>query len=257
MVRQEEGCFEYRGVRIDDTNLDDISDIVSVGSTQKGYICFNDVSNIMLAISDPGMLESVNESYISASDGMPLVWFGKLVGGKRIERVTGFDCLSHLLEEDNGLRHFLLGDTDETIEKVINMARSRNTNLQVKGYSPPFKDTFNDEDNEIIIKQINDFDADVVWVSFGGGKQEKWMHENCQKINKGLMMGVGAAFRFYIGTLTVPPKFFQKMGLQWFFRMLDNPNPDYWIRTHLPYRLKFLLSLPFEVFKTWAMGRTR
>lgn len=247
MTLRENGYFEYCGVRIDDINLDDISRKASGGLLNKGYVCFNDVSNIMRAASDPEMLKAVNDSSLSASDGMPLVWFGKMVGGKRIKRVAGFDCLTHLLEDTNGLRHFLLGDTEDTIERIIKKAKSRNSNIQVEGYSPPFKDKFDNGDNEIIIKKINDFAPNVVWVSFGGGKQEKWMNENCRKINKGVMMGVGAGFRYYIGELTMPPLILQKVGLQWFFRMLDTPKG--WFSTHIPCRLKFLCHLPYEIFK--------
>ena len=98
-----------------------------------------------------------------------------------------------------------------------------------------------------MIHKINAFAPDVIWVSFGGGKQEKWMHENYHKINKGVMMGVGAGFKFYIGELTVPPEVLQKMGLQWFFRMLDTPKG--WFSTHVPDRIKFLLQMPREVIK--------
>jgi N-acetylglucosaminyldiphosphoundecaprenol N-acetyl-beta-D-mannosaminyltransferase len=247
--------FEYCGVRIDDTNLDDISRKVSEHSIDKGYVCFNDVSNIMKAVSDPMMLRAVNDSSVSASDGMPLVWFGRMAGGNRIDRVAGFNCLSHLLEEDNGLKHFLLGDTSETIERIINKAKARNSSVQVEGYSPPFKDKFDNTDNEKIIREINDFSPDVVWVSFGGGKQEKWMNENSRKINKGVMMGVGAGFRYYIGDLTMPPKIFQRMGLQWFFRMIDTPKG--WFKTHIPCRIKFMLHLPFEAYKERQGGRRK
>lgn len=252
MTSCEKRHFQYCGVRIDDTNLDDISRKVSLSAFDKGYVCFNDVSNIMRAVSDPEMLKAVNDSSVSASDGMPLVWFGRMAGGKRINRVAGFDCLSHLLEGDNGLRHFLLGDTDDTIERIINKAGSKNSKIQIEGYSPPFMDKFDGVENEIIIKRINDFAPDVVWVSFGGGKQEKWMNENSPMLNKGVMMGVGAGFRYYIGELTMPPLTLQRMGLQWFFRMLDTPKG--WFRTHIPCRLKFLLHLPLEVFKERYAG---
>lgn len=247
MTSHDGRYFEFRGVRIDDTNLTDISRKVTKGPSAKGYVCFNDVTNIVRAIKNPLMLEAVNGAFVSAPDGMPLVWFGKLLGGKRIGRVAGFDCLRHMLEENNGLRHFLLGDTTDTIERVIKKAKCKNPKVLIGGYSPPFKDEFDLADNEAIIQEINNFDPDVIWVSFGGGKQEKWMNENYHKINRGIMMGVGAAFKFYIGKLQIPPAIVQKTGLQWFYRMLSSPKK--WFKNYALSKLIFVLYMPVEVFK--------
>ena len=163
----------------------------------------------MSAANNIDLSKAINESLLSIADGAPLAWFAKLAGLKRIERVAGFDLLKGLLESPNGLKHFLLGDTEKTINQVIKKARKKNNSLSIAGYSPPFKNQFSEDDNILIFEKINNEDPDIIWVSFGGGKQEKWMHQNIHRLNRGIMAGVGAAFKFYTGNLYSPPKIIQ------------------------------------------------
>jgi N-acetylglucosaminyldiphosphoundecaprenol N-acetyl-beta-D-mannosaminyltransferase len=242
--RVEPAYFDFKGIKIDNVNLENIIEIITMKINQKGYICVNDVRNIMFASRDRVFSNAINESLLSIADGTPLAWYGRLVGFKRIQRVAGFELMATMLESENRFKHYLLGDTEETISRVIEKARKSNNNIQIVGQSPPFRKQFTEHENEMICEKINREDPDIIWVSFGGRKQEIWMHQNISKLRRGVMVGVGAAFRFYIGDLYIPPKLFQKFGMQWVFRMINTPRAfHFYIRT-FP---KFCFYFPFEV----------
>ena len=199
----------------------------TINANDKGYICVTDVGNVIGASKDRELLEAVNRSLLSVPDGMPLVWYARLVGCKNIERIAGADLMARLLFENNGYKHYLLGDTEQTIRRVIEKAESVNGQIRISGYSPPYK-KFEIEDNASMVDRINTINPDIIWLSFGGGKQEKWMHQNFSGLNRGIIIGVGAAFKWFIGDLITPPRIFQKMGLQWLFRigqgLVENPK---------------------------------
>jgi len=246
---------QFRGVKINNICYANvyktITNLVETGG--KGYVCLTDVGNVIRATVEPSFRENVNCSLLSLADGMPLAWYTKLVGGKEIERISGMDLMVRLLTENDGRKHFLLGDTEQRINKVIEKAKELNANIQISGYSPPFKE-FDDNDNRLMIDMLNRENPDIIWVSFGGGKQEKWMHDTIPMLNRGVMIGAGAAFKFLIGELKTPPKIIQNLGLQWvsrnFQRFLHEPRKSrksfLWI---LKWKMMFVLHFPGEVIR--------
>jgi N-acetylglucosaminyldiphosphoundecaprenol N-acetyl-beta-D-mannosaminyltransferase len=212
------------GVKINNVTYRNVYNTITRNINNKGYICLTDVANVVTASKDNEFLQAINQSLLSIPDGTPLAWYGKLLGCTEIERISGPELMRRLLEHQDGLCHYLLGDTEQTINKIIQKARFNNPNLKIYGHSPPFKNNFNQDDNRHIITKINNHNPDIVWVSFGGGKQDKWMYHNFHSARRGLFIGVGAAFRFYIGELKTPPIIFQKLGVQWAFRTLQEPR---------------------------------
>ncbi len=246
MKRPEVTCFYFRGIKINNVGLDNIHEVIANNRYGMGYVCLTEVRNVITATRDKELRDAINGSLLSIADGTPLAWFGRLSGCRRIQRVAGFDLLASMLEADNGFKHFLLGDTEDVISKVIAKAKKANGNLRITGYSPPFKEHFSEDDNNTIFDNIKRADPDIVWVSLGGGKQEKWMHQNLNRLERGTMAGVGAAYRFYIGQIYVPPKVVQKLGLQWLFRMMGSSRVFHMmIRTHP----KFCFYFPLELWR--------
>lgn len=240
--------FFFRGIKINNVNFEEVLKIIRQNIHRKVYICVTDVGNVMKAQKDKGLKESINQSLLSIPDGKPLEWYGKLIGYSKIVRIPGFELMKHLFENEYEYKHFLLGDTEETQHQVIKKAKNINSRLKIDCYSPPFKNEFNDEDNKIIINKIQKSNPDIIWVSFGGTKQEKWIKNNIGAINRGIMIGVGAAFKFYIGELIIPPKQIQRIGLQWTSRLMDNPK-FFIINGPLICRIMFLFYLPIEIKK--------
>ncbi len=238
--------FHFKGIKIDNVGLDDIVETIVSNRHNRGYVCVNDVRSIMYATKDSVLYDAINNSLLSVADGTPLAWYGKLIGCKNIRRVAGFDLMSYMLENNKAYKHFLLGDTEQTINRVIEKAKKTNNDLQIVGHSPPFRKDFSEEENVAIFERINYENPDVVWVAFGGAKQEKWMHQNIQRLGRGVMVGVGAAFRFYVGDLYVPPLIVQKLGMQWFFRVMGKPAS---IPKNIRYRSLFVYYFLKELKK--------
>lgn len=246
-VSREPEHILFKQVKISNINFNEAYTTIKNNIATKGYVCLTDVGVAIMATKDDELRQAIWESLISIPDGMPLAWYGKLLGCKKIERIAGGEFLRSLLEGKNDLVHFLLGDTEKTIAQVIQKAKSVNINIQISGYSPPFVEKFTQDDTRKIFDKINEASPDIIWVSFGGGKQDKWMNQNMNLLDRGVMIGVGAAFRFYIGELKIPPQIIQNLGLQWFYRMLGDPIR--WLKRPFPLRLKFLMNFPIEVIK--------
>lgn len=250
------GCVHFMGVRIDDVDYPTLSRMIEEILEENGraYISVNDVGSVMTATWDREVREAINSSALSVSDGTPLAWFGRLSGCRSIERISGRDLMENLFANPGGYRHFLLGDTEKTIEKVKAKAADIFPGIWIDGYSPPFRE-FDDEDNLIIMEKINAANPDIIWVSLGGGRQDKWMHDHVGQLPRGVMIGVGAALRWFTGDLVTPPRFIQKMGLQWVFRIVhylaEDPsgNLKFVVGTVLKRNMIFLLNLPREVFR--------
>lgn len=244
------------GVRIDDVDYSGVTGKIRKILTRNGkaYICVNDVASVIIANQDREVFRAINSSFLSIADGTPLAWFGRLVGCRKIERISGMDLLEKLFAENTGYRHYLLGDTEHTIGRVIEKASKRYQGISIEGYSPPFKD-FDDEDNRIIFQKLNEARPDIIWISLGGGKQDKWMYNNIKDLDRGIMIGVGAAFRWFTGDLVTPPKIVQKMGLQWLYRIAhyiaENPrkNLGFVVGTVLRRNMLFIVNFPREVLK--------
>ena len=240
-------------VKLDNISLEAAAELVGSNLDKKGYVCMNDVRNIIRATRDAELKEAINASMLSLSDGMPLVWYCRLAGCRNIERITGFGIMRRLMETPNHFSHFLFGDTQERIQAVIRKARKANPGITIEGYSPPFKKSFSDSDNEASLEKIRRANPDLIWVSLGGSKQEKWMYNHFQSLERGIMISVGAAFRFYIGELTIPPKTAQTLGLQWIWRMTQDwssvPHMGQTRLKAISDRFVFLKYFPNELFK--------
>ncbi|MCP4745014.1 MAG: WecB/TagA/CpsF family glycosyltransferase [Desulfobacteraceae bacterium] len=212
-----------------------------------GYFCLTDVGNVMMAQNNAQLANAINKANLSIADGTPLAWFGKLIGRKKVERISGIDLFQKLIYNQR-YKHFLLGDTQATHKKVIEKVKKVAPDSKISCYSPPFKENFTESDNLAMIERIMDERADIIWVSFGGGKQEKWMLQNASKLKRGIMIGVGAALKYYIGEINIPPKLIQKFGLQWITRLKKNPKR--WIsKGQFKYRIQFLMNFPSEYIK--------
>jgi len=213
------------------------------------YVCVTDVGNLVNAHRKSVKLKNaLNNSLMSLPDGRPLSLFAKIKGIKEIDRVAGPDFMIEIFRRTSGtnLKHFFLGDTEEILSKLILKINS-DYKLQIAGsYSPDFGE-WNSKTDEEIIRIINSSEPDIIWVSLGGGKQEIWMENNYLKLNKGIMTGVGAAFRFYTGEIKRAPLVFQRLGLEWFFRFIQQPEKMF-KRYSSTFPYFFLYTLQ-EIFK--------
>lgn len=160
---------------------------------------------------------------------MPGVWVGRGKGASDMKRCYGPDLFANLMERSAGkdVQHYLCGGKEGVAEKLKKACADRFGNTNIVGtYSPPFKKV-NEYDYEGIADQINRSGADVVWVGISTPKQEKFAKRLSRYTDVHFLITVGAAFDFHIGELRQAPNWMQKVGLEWFFRLIVEPRRLY------------------------------
>ncbi len=190
------------------------------------YVCVTGVHGVMESQRDDKLRSIHNTAGLVTPDGMPLVWLGHMQGCKLIQRVYGPDLMVALCEHSiaRGYRHFLYGSSPDILERLAANLKTRFPGLQIVGmFSPPFRALMQEEDDQII-SVINSVQPHIIWVGLGTPKQEYWMSEHMGKVNAQVMVGVGAAFDFLSGFKKQAPLWMQKTGLEWFFRLLNEPR---------------------------------
>ncbi len=190
------------------------------------YVSVCPVSTIMECCRDPQALTSVNSADLATPDGMPVVWLGRFKGHKNIKRVYGPDLLLEIcgLSEKRGYRNYFYGSTSEVLAGLSENLQRMFPDLAIVGrYSPPFRILTEGEEKQIA-ENINKENPDVLWVGLGSPKQDIWMHRNRPRLNASIIIGVGAAFDFIAGTKRQAPKWMQRLGLEWFFRLIAEPG---------------------------------
>ena len=178
------------------------------------------------AARDPQLAGILKDSDLVVCDGTPLVWASRLLGDPLPERVAGSDITPLLLQRaaEAGHRVFFLGGSDESLVKACENAVKRFPGLQIAGaYSPPFAplDKMDDESIRAIVKEAK---PDILLVSFGCPKQEKWIDRNYRELRVPVCIGVGATIDFLAGTVRRAPCWMRLSGMEWIFRMLQEPK---------------------------------
>lgn len=160
------------------------------------------------------------------ADGMPLVWLQHWRGQSQAERVYAPDVMEVLCQitKESDISHYFYGGETDVTEKLIVSLMSRFHGLRIAGcYSPPFA-PLETEPNPAVIERINAANPNIVWVGLGSVKQDLWMALYRPYLKAPLLLGVGAAFNFLSGTLPQAPKWMQKRGLEWLFRLAVEPR---------------------------------
>ncbi|MCR5671130.1 MAG: WecB/TagA/CpsF family glycosyltransferase [Butyrivibrio sp.] len=191
----------------------------------------------------------LNSSAFTFPDGNPIAQLQRKRGVIGAERVAGPDFMEHMFRDtqDGRISHFFYGASQETLDALKERLEKKYPGIVIKGlYSPPFR-ALSDEEDAADVDMINDSGADIVWIGLGAPKQEKWMQAHKGRI-KGVMMGVGAGFDFHAGTIKRAPKWIQKVGLEWLYRLFQDPGRL--IKRYLVTNIKFLWYLGVDlIFK--------
>ena len=196
-------------------------------SSCRWLACINPHSYV-LAIDDSLFSKALHEADWLIPDGVGVVIASKILGGRIHQRVTGSDIFLGVLKEmslQGGCSVFFLGSSVETLAVIRARMKLDFPNVVVSGtYSPPFKDIFSKDDNERMVKAINDLAPDVLWVGLTAPKQEKWLHEHSEQLNVKVAAAVGAVFDFYGGNVRRSSLVFQHLGLEWLPRLFQQPR---------------------------------
>lgn len=149
------------------------------------------------------------------------------------ERIAGWDLfvlemerLENRSQKGNRLlKVMFMGSSEKVLSLIREKAAVDYPHLEVITYSPPYKPEFSQEDNDAIIKAINDANPDLLWIGMTAPKQEKWTYSHWQQLNIHCHVGtIGAVFDFYAGTAKRAPKWWQEHSLEWLYRLCIEPK---------------------------------
>ena len=216
------------GVQVSAINMDQALDVLDhwITTGLRNYVCVTGVHGVMESRRDERLRTIHNEAGLVTPDGMPLVWWSKAVGNKKVGRVYGPDLLLATCERSitTGYRHFFYGGGDGVADLLAKRLTRRFPGLQVAGtYTPPFRKLSEGEDEEIV-QRINEAAPDIVWVGLSTPKQEYWMADHIGRLDAPVMVGIGAAFDFHAGLKKQAPRFIQQSGMEWAFRLATEPR---------------------------------
>ena len=182
--------------------------------------CYN------LSNTDAFYHEALMNSDVLIPDGISVVLAVKWLTGQKIKKIAGADLFFYELKRLQQIKGkcFLLGSTETTLNSIkVKMAKEY-PNITVKVYSPPYKLEFTEEDNAIMLKEINNFQPDVLMIGMTAPKQEKWAYQHYNDLQVRHICCIGAVFDFYAGTIKRAPKWMIKLGLEWFYRLIKEPR---------------------------------
>lgn len=191
---------------------------------------------IMSALDNPGFADIMNKADLIVPDGAGVVWAAKYAGNPVAERVTGFDLMHRLLEqgEKRRWRAYLLGTSQEIIEAAAEKLQLQYPQVKIVGYRNGF---FGPDDDAEIVGEIRELQPHLLFVARGMDK-EAWNIQFKQELGVPFIMGVGGSFDVVSGKLKRAPMIFQRLRLEWLYRLLQEPA-----------RYKRMLALPKFVVK--------
>jgi N-acetylglucosaminyldiphosphoundecaprenol N-acetyl-beta-D-mannosaminyltransferase len=208
-----------------DRTLDWIDAAVQLGARE--YLCVAAVHTVMESREDDALREAVDGAAFTVPDGQPLAWALRKLGHDIDARVYGPELMDRACARSagSGQRHYLYGGRDDkALAQLVANLLDRHPDLQLAGgYSPPFRELADSELDEIAAR-INAARPDVVWVGIGVPKQEKWMAVMRDRLDAPVLVGVGAAFDFHAGLVPQAPAWMQRRGLEWLFRLVQEPR---------------------------------
>lgn len=215
------------GMRVDATSFRETVTLVLdwAARRESRYVCMATVHMVMEAYDDATFRQLVNAADLVTPDGMPLVWGLRLLGARGHERVYGPELTPRVLAaaEAVGIPVGFYGGAPAVLEQLLERVCQAYPRLEIAyAESPPFRPLTPEEDEEVV-RKINESGTRVLFVSLGCPKQERWMADHQGRI-RAVMLGVGAAFDFLAGTKPHAPHWMRHTGLEWLFRLITEPR---------------------------------
>ena len=211
--------------------------LAAIDAQRAGYVCTADVRAVDLAAEDPVFRAHLNGSLLTTPDGMPLVWLGRLLGHRSVDRVYGPDLMLALCAATaaTGQTHFFYGGAPGVAPVLAAKLQQRFPGLRIVGTAtPPFRPLTVGE-KAGLVTQVAAARPDLFWVGLGLPERERFMAEMLPRFAPTVMLGVGAAFDLLSGRVRQAPRWIQRSGFEWLFRFCLEPRrlaPRYF--RHLP-----------------------
>ena len=218
------------GVQIDKFTLDEVVELIlhhTLSDAAPKYVVTPNAHHILLLQNDDHFREIYQGAFLAVADGVPLVWASKFLDRPLPGRVNGTDLFERLCEagSEKGLRVFLLGGRAGAAESAAQILQRRHPALNIVGtYCPPYGFEADAAEMALINTKITTAAPHILFVGLGAPKQENWIYANYQEIGVPISVGIGVSFELVSGMVTRAPKWMQKLGLEWFFRLIVEPR---------------------------------
>jgi len=211
------------GVGISALNLD--SAVEALGAARaagrRGFVTITGAHGVIESQDDPALKDIHNASLLSTPDGMPMVWMGRIQGHRSMGRVYGPDLMERMMawSQKSGATHYFLGGNTGVAQDLRQCFERRFPGLRIVGtHTPPFR-PLQASEVQALAEELREKDPDYVWIGLSTPKQERFMAAHLEPLGARIMLGVGAAFDFHTGRVTQAPRWIQRSGLEWFFRL--------------------------------------
>jgi N-acetylglucosaminyldiphosphoundecaprenol N-acetyl-beta-D-mannosaminyltransferase len=191
-----------------------------------GYVTVNNVHTMIEGYWHASYREIINKGYLSIPDGKPLEIVGKLKGNRNISRLFGPTVMERFIDwgRKDDISHFFLGSSETTLLKLKQSIETKYPGAKIAGMiSPPYKPV-DEWDHGEIIRTINAVRPDIIWIGLGAPKQELWMFDHFNKIDSGVLFGIGAGFDYMAGNTRHAPEWMKKFALEWLYRLIQEPG---------------------------------
>lgn len=219
------------GYRVYSGSLKQLADTIVTHITNQDspdwLACINPHSYVT-ALDESEFLEALLDADWLIPDGSGIVLASHLLGGSIRQRITGSDIFSALNSKANelgGFSVFFLGSTPACLDDIrVKMAQDYPQIHFAGSYSPPFKQNYDEAELEAMIAEINQGRPDILWIGMTAPKQEKWIHQNIHRLDVRFAAAIGAVFDFYTGRVKRSHPIFQRLGLEWLPRLIQEPG---------------------------------
>jgi N-acetylglucosaminyldiphosphoundecaprenol N-acetyl-beta-D-mannosaminyltransferase len=220
--------FRVRGINVAAIDVAEATDLIAtLATSSRGeYVTVTGAHGIVESVYSNEILNAHQQASLVVPDGMPLVWLGRLLGFRSMGRVYGPDLMAGVFSRGDlrGLKHFFYGSTPAVHDRLKAAIGSRFGEFNLTGaYAPPIRPIGFEESDEVLA-HIRALKPHIIWVGLSTPKQELWLLNHMQKIGCGVGIGVGAAFDLLSGTTTQAPRWIQRSGFEWAFRLAVEPR---------------------------------
>jgi N-acetylglucosaminyldiphosphoundecaprenol N-acetyl-beta-D-mannosaminyltransferase len=203
-----------------------IEEWINANSTRCRRVVVTGFHGIWESHKHPDLKAILNSADLWVPDGIAPVLIARIKGMQGAARTPGAEVMQAFFElaNDKGYSSFFYGDTDETLAALKKNLEMKYPGHKIVGtFSPPFRPLTPEED-EKVVKMINDAQPDVVWVGLGCPKQDLWIFEHKDRLKVPVAAGVGAAFLFHSGRVKRVPEWVGRNGLEWLWRFIQEPK---------------------------------
>ena len=212
-------------------DLDILTSRAELAKLPEGKLLINTINAFSYdnARKDVLFSEALQKGDVLIPDGISIVKACRFLNAKSQpkERIAGWDLFEYEMGKLNrvGGKVMFLGSSDAVLNLIRQRVAEKYPKIEVDTYSPPYKPVFSDEENEAMISAINRSNPDLLWIGMTAPKQEKWAYTHLDRLDVHCHIGtIGAVFDFFAGTVKRAPERWQRVGMEWLYRLLSEPR---------------------------------